>query len=266
LTAWEAFEAVRIQAGIAMPAQSDDINAAAQAHAEYFALYADSYYEAGLNPHMENPDWDVGFTGTGIGDRLSYQGVTGGSGWGEVMAFSGTPQGAVDGWMDTLYHRIPFVHPNTNTWGFGIAMGDTKCEVLDYVLGPFMAEGATTWDPAGQLGVPWPPPGTVDVDTKWGGNESPQPPLPDGESYPSGPVITLSFISGTTMELTTATLTGPSGVVPAQVQTPDNDSHLSATWALYAYDPLSPKTTYTVHVVGAINTEPYDASWTFTTR
>jgi len=279
LTAWEAFEAVRLQAGIAMPAQGDGLNAAAQAHADYFSLHVESYQEAGLNPHQENPDWEEGFTGTGIGDRLTYHDAKGGSGWGEVMAFSGSAEGAVSGWMDTLYHRVPFVHPNTYKWGFGIASGGANCEVMDYTVGPAMAQGATTWSATGlspdgtergqstgQLGVPWPPPGATDVDTSWSGNESPQPPLPATESYPSGPVITLTFASGTGPALDTATLTGPSGLIPAQVQSPDNDPLLSSTWSLYAHDPLAPGAPHTVHVTGEVGGEPFDASWTFTTR
>jgi hypothetical protein len=265
LTAWEAFEAVRGEAGLGMPAQDDALNAAAQAHADYFSMHAESYSDSGLNPHQENPDWDDGFTGVGIGERFSYHGVGAGGG-GEVMAFTGSAQGAVNGWMATLYHRIPFVHPNTYLWGFGIAESGAKCEVMDYTQGPPIALGATTWSTDGKLGVPWPPPGATGVDTSWNGAESPQPPLPEGESYPSGPIITLSFVNGASLALTTATLTGPAGEVSSQVQTPDNDSMLSTTLAIYAYDPLASLTTYTVNVAGTVDGEPYEAAWTFATR
>jgi hypothetical protein len=266
LTAWEAFESVRLEAGIAMPTQDDAINQAAQAHADYFSLHAEAYYTSGLNPHEENPEWEDGFSGVGIGDRLSFHGVTGGQGWGEVMAFTGTAQGAVDGWMATLYHRIPFVHPNTQQWGFGIAADGAHCEVMDYTMGAAMASGATSWTTPGQLGVPWPAPGAVDVDTSWNGAESPQPPLPDGASYPSGPVVTLTFANGASPVLDSASLVGPEGQVPAQVQTPDNDPWLSSSWALYALDPLEAKTVYTLHFQGTVSGESYDASWTFETR
>ncbi|MGB0589084.1 MAG: CAP domain-containing protein [Myxococcota bacterium] len=266
LSAWEAFEAVRIEAGLPMPRQDDALNAASQAHADYFALHADKYQSTGLNPHEENPDWEEGYSGTGIGERLAFHGATGGSGWGEVMAFTGTAAGAVHGWMDTLYHRIPFVHPNTASWGFGIASGATKCEVIDYSMGAPAALGATTWEVTGQLGVPWPAPGATSVDESWNGAESPQPPLPSNESYPSGPIITLSFASGTALSLDSATLTGPDGSVPVQVQTPDNDAWLSTTWSIYAFSPLDALSTYTVDVVGSVDGQPYEASWSFTTR
>jgi hypothetical protein len=266
LTAWEAFEAVRMEAGLPMPRQDDALNAASQAHADYFALHAAQYESTGLNPHEENPAWEEGFSGTGIGERLSFHGASGGSGWGEVMAFTGTEAAAVHGWVDTLYHRIPFVHPNTTSWGFGIANGGTKCEVMDYSLGTAVALGATNWEVAGHLGVPWPAPNATEVDTSWNGAESPQPPLPQGESYPSGPIITLSFASGTALSLTSATLSSPVGDVPVQVQTPDNDPWLSSTWSLYAYAPLDAMSTHTVTVEGIVNAEPYEASWIFTTR
>ena len=267
LSAWEAFEAVRDQAGLPMPSQDDALNAAAQAHADYYALHVEAYQSTGLNPHEENAEWEEGFSGVGIGERLAFHGAQGGSGWGEVMAFTGTAEGAVHGWVDTLYHRIPFVHPNTASWGFGIAAGATKCEVMDYSLGPPLAMGTSRWPEGEQVGVPWPPPGATEVDTSWNGAESPQPPLPQGESYPSGPVITLTFASGTSLSLTSAALVDSSGVeVPIQIQTPDNDPWLSTTWSIYAYDPLAPKTSYTVSLLGSVDGAPYDGVWSFETR
>ena len=267
LSAWEAFEAVRLAAGLPMPGQDKALNAAAQAHADYYALHVASYQATGLNPHEENAEWEEGFSGVGIGDRLAFHGAQGGSGWGEVMAFTGTASGAVHGWVDTLYHRIPFVHPNTMSWGFGIAEGQTKCEVMDYSLGAPLALGSSHWANSGQLGVPWPPPDAVEVDTSWNGAESPQPPLPEGQSYPSGPVITLTFATGTSLQLESASLVdGGGGEVPIQVQTPDNDPWLSSTWSIYAFSPLDPSTTYTVSLKGLINGDDYDGTWSFSTR
>ena len=248
---------IRELVGLAMPVQTSGINAAAQAHADYYASHVADYQAAGLNPHSENADWPDGYTGTSIGERLSFQGVSGGSGWGEVMAFSGSVQGGIDGWMETLYHRVPLVHPNTEHWGFGMAVGlPANCEVIDYTSGAAVLPGPSLWPIDDAYGVP----------TSWGGWESPQPPLPEGVTYPSGPIITLVFENGTNPQLSTAVLLGPGGHdVPAQVQSPANDSHLTTTWSIYSHDPLASQTEYTVEFEGVVSGQPYSRSWSFTT-
>ncbi len=160
------------------------------------------------------------------------------------------------GWMDTLYHRVPLVHPNTVAWGFGIS--DTvACEVLDSVFGSSEDTGPALW----------PVPDAAGVSTSWSGNEGPQPPLPATESYPSGPVVTATFAQGTALSLTQATLSSlMGGDVPSQVRGPHNDSYLGETWALYAYDPLEPATTYTVTFEGTVAGQPATLSWSFTTQ
>lgn len=250
------FGEIRAAVGLSMPTEDSAISAAAQAHADYYAAHVQSYNSTGLNAHAENPEWAEGFTGESVGDRLAYQGVSS-AGWSEVMAFSGSPAGAMAGWMATLYHRVPLVHPNTVAWGFGIASEGANCEVLDSLFGGSPDTGPSLW----------PVPGAAGVSISWNGAESPKPPLPATESYPSGPVVTATFASGTSLSLTHATLTGPAGAeVPAQVQGPHNDQYLGETWALYAYDPLEPGAVYTVTFDGVVAGQPSTLSWSFTTE
>lgn len=246
---------LRATVGVGPAVQEELINKAAQAHADYYALHYDKYQSSNLSAHNENPDWSEGFTGEGPGQRLAHQGVDGAMGASEVMAFSGSPQGAIDGWMATLYHRIPLIHPNSTRWGFGIGTQGVKVEVGNLLFGDATKPGPARW----------PLPGSEDVSPSWHGYESPQPPLPAGQSYPSGPVITVTFTRGQGPKLTSAVLTGPSGEVEAQVQHPGNDSWLSDTWALYAYSPLEPQTTYTVTFTGTVGGAPVEESWSFTT-
>jgi len=228
------------------------LNLAAQRHADYYNRHATLYQSSGLSPHAQNPDWEDGYTGEGLGQRLAEAGVAGGSGSYEVMAFSGTTEGAIDGWMDTLYHRIPLIHPSAERWGYGEVLTGAKVQVGDFVYGN---TGAT--EPAF-----WPPRGATGVATAWWGNEIPQPPLPQGESYPSGPIITVSFPKGQGGAVTSATLKVKStgAEVPIMVRDPGNDSWLSSSWAMYAFDPLEGGTTYVVEFVGATT-----QSWEFTT-
>ncbi|MEE2779349.1 MAG: hypothetical protein VYE15_02415 [Myxococcota bacterium] len=248
---------IRAQVGVNMAEQTEPINAAAQSHADYYALHVEQYYQTNTSAHLENADWPEGFTGVSFMDRMAAQGAAAGGGGNEVMAFSGTPAGAMWGWMSTLYHRIPLVHPNLVRWGFGLAQGGTKAEVGNMAMG-------TTANPGPAR---WPVPDATGVDTSWNGAESPQPPLPQGESYPSGPIITITFEKGSAPVLVFAELVNSSGeVVPAQVQHPGNDSWLKESWSIYAYSPLSPATTYTVTFKGTMGADPVIEEWSFTTH
>lgn len=252
----KALAEVRALAGLAPAVQDELVNQAAQAHADYYARHSSKYDTSGLSPHSENAAWEEGFTGVSFMDRLRAAGVSGLSGGGEVMAFTGSPEGAITGWIETLYHRTPLVHPNLTVWGFGMATGSVHCEVGDVIYG-----AATVRGPAR-----WPVPGATNVYRRWNGWESPQPPLPAGQSYPSGPIVTLTFANGTAPKLGEATLTGPDGaLIPAQVQSPENDTWLSTTWAIYPYDPLQPGTTYSVRFVGRADGNEVDDTWSFTT-
>ncbi|MEZ4268377.1 MAG: CAP domain-containing protein [Myxococcota bacterium] len=248
---------VRALIGLPMPEQIEGINAAAQAHAEYYVTHAAAYQSAGLSSHSENPDWAEGFTGESAGDRLKFQGVSAGN-WAEVMAFSGTPKGAIDGWMDTLYHREPLVSPNLARWGFGLASaGTARAEVIDSINASTDAKGPAMW----------PVPNAVGVATRWNGFESPKPPLPPGESYPSGPVVTITFERLVSLKLSAASLNGPDGAaVAVQVQSPENDTYLDSTWALYAYSPLAAGTRYAVSFRGQVDGQEQTFDWSFTTK
>jgi hypothetical protein len=238
--------------------QDSGINAAAQGHADYYGLHQSSFASEGLSAHQQNPDWEEGFIGVNVGDRLTYFGVTLGGGWSEIMAFSGSVKGSFNGWMETLYHRIPLVHPNTAVWGYGMSTTGAAAEVLDSIFG-----AAASSEPAR-----WPVPWATNVYRSWGGAETPQPPLPDGEIYPSGPIVTITFANGTAPEVfLSAELTGEDGAaVPIQIQTPQNDSWLKSTWALYPYDPLLFVTTYTVTFVGKKDGKDFVETWSFTTE
>ena len=77
--------------------------------------------------------------------------------------------------------------------------------------------------------------------------------------------MTLTFPSAAQLILNSAELRDASNhPVPAQVQSPDNDSRLSSTWALYAYEPLEPSTGYTVTYDGIVDGVAVTEAWSFT--
>jgi len=251
----------RARVGAPPLASSAAHHRAAQAHADYFVQNCDLLGEAGLSPHAESPA-HPGFTGETFVQRLRAQGWAGQGGW-EVMAFQADPTAAIEAWLDTLYHRIPLVHPSAAEAGYGRAVGSgagcggAQVDVMDLGRGRAVATAP----------VRFPPDGATDVASSWHGLESPQPPLPDGESYPSGPIVTLTFGDGPDPTVTAHRLEGPDGEdVPHVLRAPADDVYLDATVALYAHDPLRPGTTYTVTIEGRRGTVDYAETWSFTTR
>jgi len=261
IRAIERMNSLRVTLGLGPVEGSEAINQAAQAHANYYLFHCAQYEEVGLSPHSENPDWPEGFTGENFANRMNHFGYLGSPGW-EVMAFLGNPEGAVDSWMETLYHRIPFVHPSTKDAGFGIATPGCQwwasgVDVMNFSRGPDTTDEPVHYPWAGQTGVP----------KSWDGAESPQPPLPQGASYPSGPVITLTFPAGAFQIASHRLLDPGDAEVAHQFVDPGTDPHgfLSQTVSLYALNPLQGSTTYTVELQGTWKGAETTWEWNFTT-
>ncbi|HEY3367469.1 MAG TPA: S-layer homology domain-containing protein [Symbiobacteriaceae bacterium] len=115
----------------------------------------------------------------------------------------------------------------------------------------------------------WPYPGQTGVPTAWVQHERPNPlRLYPGVSQPVGPVVTLTFGTARPKRLTleTAVLTGPDGnAIPVMTFAPGNDAELNDTVSIIPKQPLTPGTTYRVHLAGAFEAGSYDRTWSFTT-
>ncbi len=113
---------------------------------------------------------------------------------------------AIDGWLNTLYHRLPLVHPGLSTVGIHYTPGDRYACLLyrqgtdDSVRAPHP--------------IMWPAPDIQHTDRQFGGNESPCPTTADPFSgpCPSGAAIaslsvnnwgSLSDVMGTMTRLDT---------------------------------------------------------------
>lgn len=241
----------------------EPINFAAQAHAEYFELHCSKYLESNLSPHNENAAWKEGFSGNGFDDRMVKYGFEGYPAW-EVMAFNGNAIAAIDGWVATLYHRIPFVHPDAFEMGFGTTTGGCYnwsggTDVMDFSRHSVSVDHA----------VAYPYDGQTDVVPGWGGYESPQPPMAPGQAYPSGPIITLTVPSGGgSLSISEHLLLDDEGnLVPHMYVDPSTDpaGFLSQTVALYAHQPLFGFTQYTVRLTGKWKNQDQVWEWRFTT-
>ncbi len=252
-------DALRAQVGVG-PARLDAAAAAAaQAHAAFYVAHAAAYAAAGLSPHSEDAAFGAGFTGTSFGQRMKASGYTG-SPSSEVMAFTGSAPGAVDGWMETLYHRLPLIAPDTVDFGYGqAAQGKAKTEVMVF------GAGKADPDPI----VVWPTPGAQSVPRSWDGAESPQP-TPPPTGYPSGPMITARLPKGATVEAHTLQAVGDVADIAHVYLDASVDSDLDAfdarTVALYAHSPLAGATAYEVSLSYRMGTQSETLRWRFTTR
>lgn len=226
------------------------LNAMAMDHCACYSQNQSKY--GGMSPHDENAAWGPPCYG-GLGERASAKGYNGG-GLSEVMAFVNDPYKSVDGWIATLYHRLPLTDPSTTEMGYGHAPG---CDTIN----SGGSGSSSNWE------VAYPYDGQTGVDTFWNGYESPQPP-PPANGYPSGPIITVQFGSGVTFSITDSSIEDEWGnPVPHTLLTPKNDQNLawSAALSLYSDDPLKPGVEYTVYLQGTKVNQPWEKTWSFQT-
>lgn len=229
---------------------------AATAHAVFVVSNFSSYQETGLSVHEEDDSWD-GFTGVTFADRVRHFGYALSGGW-EVIAFYDDPEAAMNAWMQTLYHRIPILHPNAWELGYGRARKDgLRIDVIDF---------ANTYEHASPAPTLWPYPEQLDVPSQWDGLENPQPPLPEGEEYPSGPVLTISFPFLANVEAQAFELRDSEGaLVPAQWLHPENDHFLLSSHALIPVDPLGSGLRYEVTFRALVDETAFEQIWSFET-
>lgn len=250
---------IRAQVGVAAARLDAAAAAAAQAHAGFYVAHATAYSAAGLSPHAEDASFGDGFTGKNFGDRMKAAGYAG-SPSSEVMAFTGGASGAITGWMETLYHRLPLIAPDTVDFGYGqAAAGKAKCEVMVF------GAGKVETDPI----VVWPTPGATDVPRSWDGAESPQP-APPPSGYPSGPMVTARLPKGAVVEAHALQAVGDTTPIAHVFLDAGTDSDLAAfdarSVALYADAPLAADTSYEVSLVYRQGTQTETLRWRFSTR
>lgn len=253
--ALEWVNGLRRAAGLRELAPSASLQAAASGHAAYLALHPERRDESA---HFQREGDRLYFGATTAG-RARYFGYAGAAS--EVVNFAQRAEDAIDSWMETLYHRIPLIHPGMTEAGYGLdAGGQGPVNVM--LTGPLNeTPGVALWPYPGQTGVP----------TGWDGAEVPDPfRLYPGAARPVGYPISATFGGQVAaLLLRTGTLTGPEGDVPVMLFHPGNDSLLQDTVALIPRAPLTPGATYSVRLAGEVDLgaglRPFDHRWTFTT-
>jgi hypothetical protein len=233
------------------------LNCAAQAHANYLVFHRDSYLESGLSWAEENPEWPQGFSGVTPGDRVEHFGFEGLLMYEEIGAL-GDPELILDDWLQSLYQRVAFLWPSIRRMGYGGVNDGAGLSASVF----YMSSVEEDW----LAPVAYPADGQTGVPRSWSGSSYPQPPLPPGQEFPSGPIITLMFPTDPlSFSLSSHSLTYGESPVPHHVLAPDSDMGCWATAALYAYEPLAPLATYTVTIEGSWQGSAGVWSWSFTT-
>ncbi|MFT7622027.1 MAG: hypothetical protein ACI9WU_001192 [Myxococcota bacterium] len=257
----------RTRAGLGPVHQLSDLNEAARAHARYVLLNPDLYDDLGMSVHEEAPE-RMGFFAERFWERMKAAGYVG-LPFREVIAYQAKPAAAVAHWMETVYHRLPLLHPAAQHLGYAEAqLGKSRINVLDVGAGDGDA-------PEIPDGIVWPPDGATNVALSWDGLESPKPPAPPN-GYPSGPVITMTFGRDTAfevlehqfLELDVESAVDTEVPLPHTLLTPSNDVNLEgeSSVALYSDNPLAPATTYEVRLRGIADGVEFFRAWSFTTR
>jgi len=255
MNAWRADADVR-----GMPA-NPNIAMAALNHATYYVNNA-AAYAGGLSAHREDPNYPNGFTGVDFGTRMSAAGFSGQPLF-ETMAFVANPTSAFGQWLNSVFHRVPLLHPNAGAFGYGLASSGTRrADVADFARGP--SEGASRV-------VVWPPPDATGVPRSFDRTrEGPNPPAPPGGGNITGPIVSVLFDTSGSATVTTHELRDAGGNLVAHTwltpTTPSVGPYLSGSYAMYGDGPAPGGARYTVHVAGTAGGQGFDLTWSFTTQ
>jgi tetratricopeptide (TPR) repeat protein len=253
--ALNALNVDRAKAHLAPVKLDDRITEGSLSHA-YWWLFNLSLPEVkGLGIHKE-VSGSPGFTGYSMRERATTFGYPPGS-MAEDITHRGDPAGAIQDWVDSVYHRFPLMRPDLETIGFGAASGGgLPIDVMD--LG-FRSE---LGDPAQQ--VAFPADGQVNVPPAFVGNELPDP-VPPGGKYPVGYPITVNYNPYVDVQVRDWSLTDAAGTpVDAYTLPPSRDAE--NVYTILPKQPLKRGMTYRVHIAATIQGAPVNQDWSFTTE
>jgi hypothetical protein len=194
-------------------------------------------------------------------DRMSAAGFAGPAMF-ETMAFVGQPAASVDEWLNTVFHRIPILHPNMAQFGYALSTANGRAnDVADYASG-------SAEDPSAI--IVWPAPGATGVagsfDTRF---EGPMPPAPPGGGTTTGPLVSV-FFANSAGTITSHSIKDASGATLPDTMLAPNDAmfgpFMMGSYCFYAAGPAPAHSTFTIDIAGTVGSSPFTRSWTFTTQ
>ncbi|PZR86339.1 MAG: hypothetical protein DLM67_24125 [Candidatus Nephthysia bennettiae] len=251
--ALDRLNSYRAALGVAPVSEDPAIAEGAEAHAYFYLFNFGQSQLRGLGIHTEDQTLP-GFTGADslLRDRhFGYQGNRGA----EVINHVAIPEGSIQVWMDSVYHRYPLLARETAAAGYGEAgLGILSISIMDLGVA----------DPGRGDPIVYPAPDQSDVPGYFNGQEVPDP-LPQGATYPVGYPVTLQVGSGQTLAVSSGKLIGSDNQeVPSYTLQPGASGLSQSEWALLAQHPLTPGARYTVEVVGKVDGQDFSKRWSFT--
>lgn len=229
----------------------------AENHAHYYVQNDGNSSAFSHGAHSEVEEFP-GFTGAKFWQRMDYTHYDGQAA-AEVMTFGPQdPSSAIASWMETVYHRLPFMNPGIDEMGYGQAMNNTaSTAVVDFgfsSIAPIVPEDSV---------VVYPIDGQTDLNTSWHCNEWPQPfPGVDCRNNPVGTVITIQAWGNQSFDSLELRTSNGALVNMHQLFVEDNRN----LWYTAPRQPLNTGTTYNVTLRGTDHTGNADTiTWSFTT-
>jgi hypothetical protein len=224
----------RLGMGLEPGSLSAQLDAATQAHAEYMAVNQ-------IMTHQEESGM-AGYSGDWVWDRIDTVGYDCcvGQMVSEVVAVGHDPAGAVDAWVQSVYHRLPFTLPH---WiEVGVGQADDYSAMTFMTPFPSGPRDAVIYPSDGQTGVP----STFNSD--W---ESPDP-APDlgvvGTPITvtvSDEVVGVDDLDPHELRLISASLKGPGGAsVEVMNSDPQSDTNLMQMAVMLPVSPLQAGAVY----------------------
>lgn len=246
-----AINTYRAAAGLAPVALDDHLNTSALTHAWYWVFNNASPSVLDLGIHLESPGL-LGYRGVYPWNRATAAGYPD-QRIGEDITHRGDPAGAVDDWVNSVYHRFPVMRRDLTAIGFGaVALGPLLIEDMEFGFAPSASGDPVLYPADGGKGVP-----VIFVD-----NELPDP-LPAGVPRSVGYPVTATFAAGQRVALRSFSLSGPGGAVDAYVLPVAGDTENSVT--LLPKQPLAPASTYQAQCTAVVDGQTRTIEWSFTT-
>lgn len=229
------------------------LQAAAEAHAEYYRLNYGDPDLAGMGLHMEKPG-RPGFTGETMADRAAAHGYKGSVN--ENVGLSGSILTTLDWFMGTINHRLPIIDPRYTDVGIATVNQDgIVFEIINFGMPQYSEYADPAW-------VIWPPDGTTGVGLSfWGEAPNPFP----GATFPTGLPVTMSYFGEGGISLDSWTVLAD-GVQVASFGGVGSGFLSGRAALITAASPLEYGTTYTIQASGMAGGEPFSRTWSFTTR
>ncbi|RRJ63354.1 hypothetical protein EHV15_10810 [Paenibacillus oralis] len=155
LEALDFLNEVRAKIGVQPVTLNQEITQAAEAHAKYYNANKEDH--PGLSAHSEK-EGNKGFTGASVKERIRTAGWSSGSNgaaYGEVMHFKqNSSSSAIQGWLDSAYHRDIILGPRYSEIGIGLVDGTAVVNMAGSGFASAISGGISVYPYDGQTGVP----------------------------------------------------------------------------------------------------------------